>query len=179
MKMGVLMVGLSEYILEIRKAAGEDWTVLPFLVTVLTGFLVAILDFVFLQNLKFQVSALVGIFLLVIGGYFRTKARLELRKKAGFGSLVSTGRLQIVENHHLVKDGLYKHVRHPIYLGEILRNFGIVSVFSSVYGLLLIAVATGFLFFRMRNEERMLIERFGEEYKQYQRTTKRIVPYIY
>ena len=173
------MVSLSEYILEIKNAVREDWTVLPLLVTVLTGFLVAILDFIFLQNLKFQAFAFVGLFLLVIGGYFRTKARLELKKKAGFDSLAATVRLQIAENHHLVKDGLYKYVRHPIYLGEILRNFGIVSVFSSVYGLLLIAVATGFLFFRIRKEERMLIERFGEEYKEYQRTTKRIVPYIY
>ena len=109
----------------------------------------------------------------------RTKARLELRKKAGFGSLAATVRLQIIESHHLVRDGLYKLVRHPIYLGTILVNFGIVSVFSSVYGVLLMAVATGFLFFRIRNEERMLIERFGEEYKEYQRMTKRIVPYIY
>ena len=143
------MVSLSEYILEIGKAAREDWTMLPYLVTVLTGFLVTILDFVFLQNLKFQALALVGLFLLVIGGYFRTKARFELKKKAGFGSLATTVRLQIIENHHLVKDGLCKHVRHPIYLGETLRNFGIVSVFSSVYGVLLMAMSTGFLFFRI------------------------------
>ena len=106
-------------------------------------------------------------------------ARLELKKKAGFGSLAATGRLQIVESHHLVKDGLYKHIRHPIYLGEILRNFGVVSIFSSVYGVLLMAVATGFLFFRMKNEEKMLIEQFGEEYREYQRMTKKIIPYIY
>jgi len=179
MEMGDLMVSLSEYILEIGRAAREDWTVLPFLVATMTGFLVSILDFVFLQNLKFQVFAFVGLFLFVTGGYFRTKARLELKKKAGFGSLAATAKLQIVERHHLVKDGLYRHIRHPLYLGEILRNFGIVSVFSSVYGVLSIAVATGFLFFRIRNEERMLIERFGEEYKEHQRTTKRIVPYIY
>ena len=173
------MVSLSEYVSELRKGAREDWTLLPFLVTVLTGFLVAILDFVFLQSLEFQIFAFLGLFLLVIGGYLRNKARFALRRKAGFGSLAATARLQIVENHQLVKDGVYKHIRHPLYLGETLRNLGIVTVFSSVYGVLLIAVATGFLFFRIRNEERMLVERFGEEYKEYQRTTKRIVPYIY
>ena len=173
------MVGLSEYFSEIRKASREDWTVIPFLGMVLASFLVAVLDFVLIQNLRFQVFAFVGLVLLMIGGYFRIKARLELRKKAGFGSLAATGRLQIVESHHLVKDGLYKHIRHPIYLGEILRNFGVVSIFSSVYGVLLMAVATGFLFFRMKNEEKMLIEQFGEEYREYQRMTKKIIPYIY
>lgn len=72
-----------------------------------------------------------------------------------------------------------RSIRHPLYLGETLRNLDIVTVFSSVDGLLLIAAATGFLFFRIGNEKRMLIERFGEEYKEYQETTKRIVPYIY
>jgi protein-S-isoprenylcysteine O-methyltransferase Ste14 len=176
MKAGDPMASLLGYILEIKNAVREDWTVLHLLATVLTGFLVAILDFIFLQNLKFQAFALAGLFLLVIGGYLRTKARLELKKKAGFDSLAATARLRIAENRHLVKDGLYRHVRHPIYLGEILRNFGVVSVFSSVYGLLLMAVATGFLFFRIRKEERTLIERFGEEYKEYQRKTKRILP---
>ena len=177
------MVGLEERvksnILELTKTIKEDWTALLFLATVITGFIVAILDFIFLQNLKFQVFALAGLFVLLIGGYFRTKARFELKKKAGFGSLVSTGRLQIVENHQLVKDGLYKHIRHPVYLGETLRTFGLVIIFSSIYGILLIAVATIFLLFRMRIEEKMLIEAFGEEYKEYQRNTKRIIPYIY
>jgi len=104
---------------------------------------------------------------------------LELKKKAGFSSLVSTSRLQIVESHRLIKDGLYKHVRHPLYLGEILRNSGFVLIFSSIYGVLFMAVGTIFLLLRISIEEKMLIEAFGEDYKEYQRNTKRIIPYIY
>jgi protein-S-isoprenylcysteine O-methyltransferase Ste14 len=162
-----------------RKSFKEDWTLLPYLVVSVTGYVAAILDFVFLQNLTFQVFALSGLCLLLIGGYLRFKARLELKKKAGFSSLVSTGRLQIVESHRLVKDGLYKHVRHPLYLGEILRNFGFVLIFSSIYGVLFMAVGTIFLLLRIRIEEKMLIEAFGEDYKEYQKNTRRIIPYIY
>jgi protein-S-isoprenylcysteine O-methyltransferase Ste14 len=165
--------------LKMRKSFKEDWTSLPFLVVSGTGFVAAILDFIFLQNLTFQVFTLVGLCLLLIGGYLRFKARLELRKKAGFSSLYSTSRLQVVEGHRLVKDGLYKHVRHPLYLGETIRNLGIVLIFSSVYGVLFIAVGTIFLLLRIRIEEKMLIEAFGEDYKEYQRNTKRIIPYIY
>ena len=162
-----------------RKSFKEDWTLLPLLVVLGTGFIVAILDFVFLQNLTFQVFALAGLCLLLIGGYLRFKARLGLKEKAGFSSLASTGRLQIVESHRLVKDGVYQHVRHPIYLGETLRNFGFVLIFSSIYGVLFIAVGTIFLLLRIRIEEKMLIEAFGEDYKEYQKNTKRIIPYIY
>ena len=165
--------------LKIRKSFKEDWTLLPLLVFLGMGFIIAILDFVFLQNLTFQVFALAGLCLLLIGGYLRFKARLELKKKAGFSSLGSTARLQIVESHRLIKDGLYKHVRHPIYLVETLRNFGFVLIFSSIYGVLFIAVGTIFLLLRISIEEKMLIEAFGEDYKEYQRNTKRIIPYIY
>jgi len=163
----------------VRKSFQEDWTLLPFLITTSVGFIVAILDFVFLQNLKFQVTALAGLLLLLIGGYVRGRARLELKNKAGFSSLAATGRLQVIDKHQLVRDGLYKHIRHPIYLGETIRNLGIVLIFSSIYGLLFIAAATPLLLFRIRNEEKMLTKAFGEEYKEYQRKTKKIIPYIY
>lgn len=143
------------------------------------GFVAAVLDFVFLQNLQFQVFGLVGLALVVVGGYLRMKARVQLRKKAGFDNLVSTSRLQIVEGHTLVKDGLYQHIRHPLYLGEILRNFGIVSIFSSGYGMLFIMIGAILLLFRINAEEEMLIEVFGSEYEDYKRKTKRLIPYVY
>jgi len=166
-------------ILEMKKTIRGDWTTLPFLGTATTGFVVAVIDFVFLQNLRLQIYSLAGLFMLLIGLYLRTRARFELKKKAGFGSLTATGGLQIVEHHQLVKDGLYKHIRHPIYLGETLRNLGFVAVFSSIYGVLFIVASTVFLFFRIKIEEKMLIEAFGEEYKEYQRKTKKLIPYIY
>jgi protein-S-isoprenylcysteine O-methyltransferase Ste14 len=87
--------------------------------------------------------------------------------------------MQIVEGHRLVKDWLYRHVRHPVYLGETLRNFGFVLVFSSIYGVLFRAVGTISLLFRTRLEEKMPIQAFGEDYKEYQRNRKRLIPYIY
>ena len=127
----------------------------------------------------FQVYAFAGLGLLLIGGYLRYKIRYELKEKAGFSSLASTARLQIVKNHQLITDGFYKHIRHPLYLGETLRNFGFVLIFSSIYGVLFIALGTIFLLLRIRIEEEMLIEEFGEIYEEYQRKTKRIIPYIY
>ena len=162
-----------------EKKSVKDWTYLPFIVTTSAGFVVAVLDFVFLQNLKSQVIALVGLFLFSIGGYLRFKARLQLKTKPGFSSLASTGKLHTMKGHQLVKDGLYMHIRHPIYLGETLRNFGIVTFLSSAYGILFIAVATILLLFRIEIEEKMLIEVFGEDYRKYQRNTKKIIPFVY
>ena len=164
---------------KVKKSFREDWTVLPVILITSIGFIVTAIDFIFLQNLKFQFFGLIGLALVIIGGYLRTKARLQLKKKAGFDNLVSTTRLQIVEGQQLVKDGLYKHLRHPVYLGEILRNLGIVSIFSSGIGILFIMVGTIFLLFRINAEEKMLVEAFGSDYEDYKRKTKRLIPYIY
>jgi protein-S-isoprenylcysteine O-methyltransferase Ste14 len=164
---------------EVKKYLKRDWTVIPFMGLTLLGFVAAILDFVFLQNFGFQIFAILGLILLIIGGLIRMKARLQLKKKAGFDSLVGTSKLKVVKEHHLVKDGLYKHVRHPLYLGEILRNLGFAIIFSSIYGTLIVLLASTFLFFRMDIEEKMLINVFGEEYKEYKKSTKRLIPHIY
>lgn len=170
---------MEDKLVEMKKSVKEDWTVLPFLALTVLGFIGAIIDFVYRQNFTFQVFAPIGLFLLLTGGFIRMKARLELKKKAGFGSLVGTAQLQIVKEHKLVKDGLYKHIRHPLYLGEILRNLGFAVIFSSVYGTLIILMASIFLVFRIEIEEKMLIRVFGEEYRKYKRNTKRLIPYIY
>jgi protein-S-isoprenylcysteine O-methyltransferase Ste14 len=164
---------------KVKKSFREDWTSLIFIIITSIGFIVAIIDFIILQNLKFQFFGLIGLALVIIGGYLRMKARLQLRKKAGFNNLVSTTQLQIVKGQKLVKDGLYKHIRHPIYLGEILRNFGVVSIFSSGYGIILIMIGTIFLLLRIKPEEEMLVKAFGSDYEDYKKRTKRLIPYIY
>ena len=78
------------------------------------------------------------------------KARLELRKRAGFRSLIDTSKLQIIKDHQLLRDGIYKHIRHPLYLGEILRNLGIAVVLSSFYGVLIIGLSSFFCSFVLK-----------------------------
>ncbi len=152
---------------------------IPFLGLTLMGFAAAIIDFVYRQNFSFQLFAVAGLFLLVVGGVIRMKARLELKRKAGFSSYTATGRLKIIKDHELATDGLYTHIRHPIYLGEILRNLGFVVIFSSVYGILIVLLASTLLYFRIQIEEKMLAAKFGREYGEYKRNTKRIIPYMY
>ena len=166
-------------LVEVKEALKEDWTVLPFTGLTLLGFATAILDFTFFQSYTFQVFAIAGLLLLSIGGAIRIKARLESNRKAGFGGYFRTWRVKILKDHQLVTDGLYKQIRNPIYLAEILRNLGFVLIFSSAYGSLLILLASIFLLFRMNLEEKILVVEFGEEYEEYKRKTNRLIPYIY
>jgi len=49
----------------------------------------------------------------------------------------------------------------------------------SLYGLVFMTISLVFLHIKIRIEEKMLIEAFGEEYKEYQRTTNKLIPFLY
>lgn len=88
--------------------------------------------------------------------------------------------LEIRENQKLITSGVYKYVRHPMYTQCWAWVFlqGIVSsnAFVWIFGLL----SWGFLYFtRVFNEEKLMLEEFGDEYKEYMNKTGRILPKIF
>ena len=88
--------------------------------------------------------------------------------------------LEVRQNHQLVTDGIYRHIRHPMYLALLVYSVGQVLVVPnwiagpsySVAMVLLVA-------FRLGREERMMREEFGEGYDAYMRRTKRLVPGVW
>ena len=102
----------------------KDWASLFYLVLASTGFIVSIYDFWKFQNLNFQIGIMLvpAILLFIMGGTLRITSRRALLK-AGF-TMLGSGKLQIVKNQRLLTEGVYSHIRHPLYLGEITRNLG-------------------------------------------------------
>jgi protein-S-isoprenylcysteine O-methyltransferase Ste14 len=157
----------------------EDWPVTPLFSLFFIGLAVSVYDFIVLQGLHIQLNptSLVGAALVILGGSLRSVSKLTL-KRAGFG-LVNSARLRVIEKQRLVTDGIYRHIRHPLYLGEIMRNIGFTLVVSSLYGLIPMLLCSAMLLFRIGIEERMLVEEFGVEYEEYMRRTKKLIPYVY
>ena len=70
----------------------EDWAVIPYLALVLIGFIVSIIDFVYVQKFVFQyVWVITGVPVLLFGSAMRFLPRRRLTK-AGFGSIWKTPR---------------------------------------------------------------------------------------
>ena len=84
----------------------------------------------------------------------------------------------MAEARGLVTGGIYRHIRHPLYLVEEIAAVGCVMRFFSLWAVLLLAVQFGFQLRRMANEERVL-ERQFPEYAHYRQTTARLIPGIY
>ena len=85
-----------------------------------------------------------------------------------------------VENHELIETGLYKYIRHPGYLGQLIIFLGIATSLSNWLSVLLmiIPVLLGYLN-RIHVEEKFMIEQMGQKYVDYQKRTKRLIPQIY
>jgi len=110
------------------------------------------------------------------------KCGAELKGDEAFcavcGALV-TGAARGTEARARTTDGVYQHVRHPLYLGEITRNLGFALTLSSIYGVLLMLAGNVFLVLRLELEEKMLTDAFGQEYTEYQKRTSKLIPFLY
>ena len=88
--------------------------------------------------------------------------------------------LEIREGHEIVDKGVYKTIRHPMYasiwlwvIAQALLLNNYIAGFAGI-------VSFGLLYFlRVRKEEEMMIKEFGEPYREYQKRTKRIIPFIF
>jgi protein-S-isoprenylcysteine O-methyltransferase Ste14 len=88
--------------------------------------------------------------------------------------------LELRENHRLMTEGIYRHVRHPMYAALFLYSIGQALVVPNWVAGPSYLVTFGILFaLRIGAEERMMLEAFGDEYAAYQARTKLLVPGIW
>jgi protein-S-isoprenylcysteine O-methyltransferase Ste14 len=115
----------------------------------------------------------IGMALFILGLMIRIHALLTLKQYFTYS-------VAKVEDHKLVETGLYKYVRHPGYLGQLIIFLGISTSISNWLSILvmMIPVTLGYLY-RIKVEERFMLEQLGEDYSNYQERTKRIIPMIY
>ena len=88
--------------------------------------------------------------------------------------------LEVREKHQLVTQGIYRHIRHPMYLALLLTSAGQALVLPNWVVGPSYLVAFGLLFvLRVGPEERLMLEEFGKDYEAYMARTKRLVPGVW
>jgi protein-S-isoprenylcysteine O-methyltransferase Ste14 len=122
---------------------------------------------------SWKYSWMVAICLLAGGVLLYVKAR------HGFSPLQLSGHHELEPDRHqqrLVVNGIRQHVRHPIYLGHLLEMLGwsIGTGLLVCWGLTAFAIVSGAVM--IRTEEKELVERFGESYRNYQKQVPAIIP---
>jgi protein-S-isoprenylcysteine O-methyltransferase Ste14 len=113
---------------------------------------------------------IVGIVCIVVGLW------LFYRSHADLGPNWSIT-LELREQHRLVTHGVYLRIRHPMYSALFLYSVGQALVLPNWVAGPSYLVTFGILFaLRVRAEEKMMLEEFGDEYAAYMARTKRLAP---
>jgi protein-S-isoprenylcysteine O-methyltransferase Ste14 len=114
-----------------------------------------------------------GLILIVLGMVLR------------FISVLSLGRLFTVDvtirdHHKIKKGGVYRLIRHPSYSGSLLSFIGFgISLNNWISLIIITTLVTIAMLYRIKIEERLLMDQFGFEYLDYTKKTYRLIPWIY
>ena len=98
--------------------------------------------------------------------------------RAALGRMYS-GEVTIQKSHQLIKTGLYRYIRHPIYLGMLCSALGLSFLFRSWIGLAVMIPIMAGLLFRIGDEEAVLHKEFGSEWETYHQQSWCFIPYLY
>jgi protein-S-isoprenylcysteine O-methyltransferase Ste14 len=115
----------------------------------------------------------IGVALIAIGLIIRIQSILTLKQYFTYS-------VAKVDDHKLIETGLYGVIRHPGYFGQLVIFIGIAISLSNWLSIpaMVIPIAMGYGY-RIKVEERFMLEQWGKDYLNYSKRTKRIIPMIY
>jgi protein-S-isoprenylcysteine O-methyltransferase Ste14 len=109
------------------------------------------------------VGVIFGIAFLVLSGYL-----------AGTGLAIVFGKGR--RHTGVIREGVFNYVRHPIYLSEILCYLGLLLLSMSLAAAFVWVITIGFLHYISSHEEKLLLARFGVDYKHYMQDVPMWIP---
>jgi protein-S-isoprenylcysteine O-methyltransferase Ste14 len=129
--------------------------------------------FAFAEYPLHPLPLLVGVACLVVGLWIFARSHADL----GTNWSIT---LEVREQHQLVTQGIYRTLRHPMYSALLLYSLGQALVVPNWIAGPSYGVAMALLIsLRLGPEERMMRERFGDDYEAYRRRTRRLIPGVW
>ena len=87
--------------------------------------------------------------------------------------------LEIREKHEFITRGIYGVIRHPMYASQWLLAFATPLLLQNwIAGFLNLLVFIPFYLLRVKAEEQMMLDSFGEQYGEYMKKTGGVLPKI-
>lgn len=115
-----------------------------------------------------------GLAMVVVGQVVRSVAMVQAG--ASFNHVVQQYRTR---QHTLITTGIYAHLRHPSYFGFFWWGLGTQLVMGNVICFVAYtAVLWRFFSSRIKREEQLLVQFFGDEYVDYKRRTGTKIPFV-
>ena len=114
-----------------------------------------------------------GMFGIIFGIFLREYSIITLGRYFSF-------HISVIENHKIIESGPYHYIRHPAYSGGMLAIIGISLALRSSIAVIIVIIMCAIAYgFRINFEEKVLIKEFGNDYLNYKKRTKKLIPFIF
>jgi protein-S-isoprenylcysteine O-methyltransferase Ste14 len=84
--------------------------------------------------------------------------------------------VRLAEGHQLVRTGIYRRLRHPIYTGVLVMYLGLALQSGRLNALAGLALAMAAYWRKIGLEERLMAERFGPEFDAWRKASWALIP---
>jgi len=152
---------------------GHVWQSVGLLLAIVAAFLLPhlpVFRFLHFAPVNPVVSGL-GVVLCAAGMAVLVSARRHLGRN--WSQTVSTKK-----GHELVTSGPYRHVRHPMYAGGVIACIGSAIGGGGAWIFLLVILGAIFLW-RVGAEDTLMAQQFPNEYPDYKKRTKALIPFVW
>ncbi len=113
--------------------------------------------------LTFYIRVIVAVLIFVYGIYFAKRSHDIVFESDAAASGV-------------IHEGPFARVRHPLYLSAILFYLALLFFNPTILSILIFLIIFGFYDFIARYEEKILTEKYGEDYRKYMKSVPRWIP---
>lgn len=146
---------------------------------------IAVVNFILLLLLHFKLPSPLLFeppfwLLLIAYGFFAVGLYVIIvaSRQYGIGLLLNTSE-EGNENPPLITHGLNRIVRHPLYFSVLLVLVGLCCYAPNAKNVVFSLISTVYIVVGSRLEEQRLVERYGEDYTEYQRKVPMLIPYLF
>ncbi len=109
--------------------------------------------------------------IVVAGAAFTVWARITLGRNW-------SAEVTFKQDHELIESGPYALARHPIYTGLIVMALGTAINYGRTFGFALLFALCGGLWWKARQEERIMSRHFPDAYAEYKTRVRAIIPFV-
>lgn len=112
-----------------------------------------------------------GYILFILAVFIRVNAMLTLRKNFSIA-------IETKQDGQLIQSGIYKYIRHPLYLATLIMVASSCLIFNCLISWLFVGLTTWGIILRIQKEEQFLMDQF-RGYPDYCKSSRKLVPGIY
>jgi protein-S-isoprenylcysteine O-methyltransferase Ste14 len=121
---------------------------------------------------KFFTVRIVGLIMFVVFSWLQVVAYKSLKNSYA-------QEVVIMKDHKLITRGIYKFIRHPQYLSQLLSDLGAgLALLSYIVVPVVVLIELPLFIMRAVLEDKLLQKYFGEEYSAYKKRSGFIIPFI-